>query len=288
MCGPPGEPAAERAAAFSRLLASPRTAGVPHYVSTAHGSAAVYVPRTRCSTLRRPVYCLGGVPSLTSALALFPGIEDLRDKREEINRQILKEDEEKAKARARAPQLLLLLHRVPLGRSSPASCARGADPERPGCADQAVVAPERQHLAQGGQPERVRQNDQRNRSCVPQDPGVKPDAAHRAQARDGHAHKEAAAEPVSALQWRHGQRRPGSAARGSSERRRAAHCCGRDQQRGAQYEARRHRLYTGAADARCSPYSARAHGTVNSGGGGVCEQCALGFQLYFLSTAYAA
>jgi hypothetical protein len=29
------------------------------------------------------------------------GIEDLRDKREEINRQILKEDEEKAKARAR-------------------------------------------------------------------------------------------------------------------------------------------------------------------------------------------
>jgi len=30
-----------------------------------------------------------------------PGIEDLRDKREEINRQILKEDEEKAKARLR-------------------------------------------------------------------------------------------------------------------------------------------------------------------------------------------
>jgi len=37
------------------------------------------------------------IDALTVSLLIAPGIEDLREKREEVNRQILKEEEEKAK-----------------------------------------------------------------------------------------------------------------------------------------------------------------------------------------------
>ena len=53
-------------------------------------------------TARRPPECTCYAALTRPCVSRLAGIEDLRDKREEINRQILKEDEEKAKARAEA------------------------------------------------------------------------------------------------------------------------------------------------------------------------------------------
>jgi hypothetical protein len=79
---------------------------------------------------------------------------DLCDKREEINRQILKENDEKSKVRRQTSASLFVLD-----SGEPCVCSRvawtvaltrglDADPERPGCAHQAHISPERLHRPQ--------------------------------------------------------------------------------------------------------------------------------------------
>ena len=95
--------------------------------------------------------------------AAAQGIEDLREKREEVNRSIAKDEEEKAE-----------------------------DPERPADPHRAAGAPQRQPGAQDRVAQRVRQDDPGDGGGVRQDYGEQPDAAARAQARERQPHEEEA------------------------------------------------------------------------------------------------
>ena len=128
------------------------------------------------------------------------GIEDLREKREEVNRQILRAEEEKAKIQkvrparactaARAPRnstacvCVMASRRSRLPRHGRLPCRRlglaaTVYPHGPPQQDQRGARP------QGQRPQRVRHHDPGDRGRVHEDLGVVADAADSAQAR-GH------------------------------------------------------------------------------------------------------
>ena len=137
-------PALPRAQRAARPPSRPGTRG-PGSWERRLGAAATHTAVAGPPARRRP-NCGCAPRRIRRAHPPRPGIEDLRDKREEINRQILKEDEEKAKVSSR---------RARGGRCERSAHARllplpFTDPERLGCAHQAALPPERLHRTQGG------------------------------------------------------------------------------------------------------------------------------------------
>ena len=142
---------------------------------------------SRQRTLRAqvPAICLAngcGTQILQNSQVHLAGIEDLKEKREEVNRQILQDEEEKQKIQN---DLRILTERCLLPRAVSQMCweCRLTVYACPKCGLRQALAHQRLPGAQSSLAQRVRQDDHGDGGGLHENPGKLADAVARPQAR---------------------------------------------------------------------------------------------------------